>query len=207
MKKAKDPICGMEVDVKEAKSKGLTSKKNGKEYYFCSKSCKEKFENSTPWYRSEKFGRVFPFFLAFILIFGTILSIIFDFMLLYMGFFFVAFSLMKMPDWSGFVHAFRTYDLLAKVAPFYAWIYPALEFLLGILFIVHYFSIDFLLVIGAWITLVIMSVGAIGVGIKLLKREKFQCACLGTLINVPLTKVTLLENVLMIGMAIILLFF
>jgi len=48
-----------------------------------------------------------------------------------------------------------------------------------------------------------MGIGGIGVSIKISKREKFQCACLGTWINVPLTKVTLLENVLMAVMALI----
>ncbi len=40
----KDPICGMEVDIKKAESKGLVSIKNKKKYYFCSKQCKDKFE-------------------------------------------------------------------------------------------------------------------------------------------------------------------
>ena len=206
----KDPICGMDVDVKEAKKKGLVSEKGNKKYYFCSKSCKGKFEHKSskvPWYRSEKFGKTFPYFLAAVLIIGTVLSIIFNFMILYMGIFFIVFSFFKMPDWKGFTKAFRTYDLLAKTIPFYAPIYPLIEFGLGVLFLVNYFSGGFLLSTIAWITLVVMVIGGIGVGIKLSKREKFQCACLGTWINVPLTKVTLLEDALMVLMAISLLFF
>jgi Cu+-exporting ATPase len=42
--KAKDPICGMDVDIEKAKSRGLVSVKNGKKYYFCSMNCKDKFE-------------------------------------------------------------------------------------------------------------------------------------------------------------------
>ena len=41
--KVKDPICGMDVDVKEAKKKGLTATKDGKEHYFCNSNCKDKF--------------------------------------------------------------------------------------------------------------------------------------------------------------------
>lgn len=38
---ARDPICGMEVDEKKA---AATSTYKGKPYYFCAKSCKEKFD-------------------------------------------------------------------------------------------------------------------------------------------------------------------
>jgi Cu+-exporting ATPase len=37
----KDPVCGMAVDEKQA---AATSKYKGKTYYFCAKSCKEKFD-------------------------------------------------------------------------------------------------------------------------------------------------------------------
>lgn len=203
----KDPVCGMNVSVKEAEKKGLVLKKGGKKYYFCSEKCKTDHVGGVPWYRTEKFGKTFPFVLAFVLIAGTILSITFSFMLLYMGLFFILFSLMKMLDWKGFVEAFGTYDLAAKRNKLYAWIYPALEFALGAIFIVNYFIGAFYLTVAAWVTLVIMVVGGIGVGKKLLKNEKFQCACLGTFINVPLTKVTLLEDILMAFMAVILIFF
>jgi len=206
-----DPICGMKVDEKEAEAKGLTVTKNKKKYYFCSLSCKNKFTGETDkkkiaWYKSDKFGKLFPYFLGGILILGTILSITFNFMILYMGIFFIIFSLFKMPDWKGFVDAFGTYDLLAKNIRAYGWAYPVIELALGAMFILNYFG-EFYLVSIAWVTLVIMGIGSVGVGIKLLKKEKFQCACLGTWINVPLTKVTLLEDLLMVFMSIILLFF
>ncbi len=201
----KDPVCGMTVNKKEAEKKNLVITKSGKSHYFCSSTCKEKFENKTPWYRSETFGKTFPYVLGIILIGGTILSIVFNFMLLYMGIFFIIFSLFKMPDWKGFVSAFRIYDFIAKNAKFYAWIYPIIELILGILFIINYFFGNFLLLPLALVILFIMGLGGIGVSIKLLKKEKFQCACLGTWINVPLTKITLLEDVLMVGMALIIL--
>jgi YHS domain-containing protein len=40
---AKDPTCGMDVDVAEAKAAGLTYEYQGKTYYFCSVYCKEQF--------------------------------------------------------------------------------------------------------------------------------------------------------------------
>ena len=203
-----DPVCGMKVSHSDAKSKNLIAKKEGKEYYFCNEKHKEeflknsaKFSKGIPWYRSEKFGKIFPWILGITLITFSITSIIYNFMTLYMGIFFILFSLMKMPDWKGFVEAFSTYDILAKHIPGYAAIYPALEFILGILFITNSF-----ISIAAWITLVALGIGGIGVTLKLLKKEKFQCACLGTFINVPLTKVTLLEDIIMVVMVLILLF-
>jgi len=207
----KDPVCGMDVNAKEAKEKGLFAEKKGKTYYFCSETCKNKFtgevaeKDKVAWYKSDAFGKAFPWVLGIVLVLGTILSITFDFMILYMGIFFVVFSLFKMPDWKGFVTAFSGYDFLAKNIKFYGWIYPGIEFLLGISYLVNYFYAEFFLIGTAWVTLFIMGIGAIGVGNKILKKEKFQCACLGTKINVPLTKITLLEDILMAIMAIMLL--
>jgi len=200
----KDPVCGMNVSIREAGKKSLVLEKEGKKYYFCSEKCKTDYVGGVPWYRTEGFGKVFPFVLAFVLIAGTGLSIVFGFMLLYMGLFFILFSFMKMLDWKGFVEAFGTYDLAAGRSKLYAWVYPALEFALGLIFLVSYFIGAFYLAVAAWVTLVIMVIGGIGVGKKLLKKEKFKCACLGTFINVPLTKVTLLEDILMAFMAVIL---
>ncbi|MCH7850220.1 MAG: YHS domain-containing protein [Nanoarchaeota archaeon] len=206
--KATDPVCKMSIDINKAKKKNLTTSKDGKDYYFCSNTCKDKFSGKpTPWYQSEGFGKAFPWILAIILILGTGLSIMFNFMLLYMGIFFIIFSLFKMIDWKGFTVAFKEYDIPAKLIPGYSEVYPALEFIIGVLFIVNFYIEGFYIVPLAWVTLVIMAVGAIGVSIKLLKNEKFQCACLGTKIKVPLTKVTLLENILMVAMAVKLLFF
>jgi len=52
----------------------------------------------------------------------------------------------------------------------------------------------------------IMSFSGIGVTVKLIKREKFQCVCLGTFLKVPLTKITLVEDFGMAGLALIMLF-
>ena len=37
----KDPVCGMQVDPDKPAG---TSEYQGRKYYFCSKSCKEKFD-------------------------------------------------------------------------------------------------------------------------------------------------------------------
>jgi len=203
---AKDPVCGMDVNEKEARKKGLVVKKAGKTYYFCSESCKDKFEGKSvkketvPWYKSEAFGKAFPWVLGILLVGFFILSVTFNFMILYMGIFFIVFSLMKMPDWKGFVNAFSMYDIIAKRVKGYAWIYPGIEFVLGLMYLFGVFITG-----AAWVTLFIMGIGSIGVARNIFSKNKVKCACLGTKINVPLTKVTLLEDVLMAIMAIMLL--
>lgn len=49
-KKAKDPVCGMEIKVD---SSTLRFNYQGKEYKFCSHNCLEKFEKEPQKYTSE----------------------------------------------------------------------------------------------------------------------------------------------------------
>ncbi len=44
---AKDPVCGMDVDEQNAAG---TSHYRGQLYYFCAKSCKEKFDRNPEQY-------------------------------------------------------------------------------------------------------------------------------------------------------------
>jgi P-type Cu+ transporter len=44
---AKDPVCGMMVNEKEAPAR---SEHGGHTYYFCSAECKRKFEESPEFY-------------------------------------------------------------------------------------------------------------------------------------------------------------
>ncbi len=56
------------------------------------------------------------------------------------------------------------------------------------------------------LTLVVMSVSAIGVVQSLMAKRKIRCACLGTVFNLPMSTVTLVEDSLMAGMAAVMLF-
>jgi hypothetical protein len=55
------------------------------------------------------------------------------------------------------------------------------------------------------VTLVVMLMSIVGVTQALLQRRRIQCACLGTVFNLPMTKVTFLEDALMAGMALVML--
>jgi hypothetical protein len=46
-----------------------------------------------------------------------------------------------------------------------------------------------------------MGVSAVGVVKALLARRKIRCACLGTVFNLPMSKITLIEDGLMLAMA------
>jgi len=46
----KDPVCGMDVDPNKASA---TSQKQGKTYYFCSESCKQKFDKNPAQYTEK----------------------------------------------------------------------------------------------------------------------------------------------------------
>ena len=94
-----------------------------------------------------------------------------EFMLDFMGLFYIVFSFFKMLDLSGFKTSFAMYDPIAKKVPFYGKIYPFIETALGLLFLMR-FEIDIALVI----TLVILGITTIGVTKTLLDKKSIRCA-------------------------------
>ncbi|MFK7979469.1 MAG: heavy-metal-associated domain-containing protein [Saprospiraceae bacterium] len=119
------------------------------------------------------------------------------FMLDFMGLFYIVFSFFKLLDLKGFPATFQMYDPLAKLFPPYAWIYPFIETALGLCFLLR-FQVQ-----GALIaTLIILGITTIGVTKTLLSKKQIKCACLGTALNLPMTKATFIENSIMLVMAI-----
>ena len=51
---AKDLVCGMAVDVQEARAQGLTSEYQGQTYYFCAPGCKRAFEQDPQQYIAQQ---------------------------------------------------------------------------------------------------------------------------------------------------------
>jgi hypothetical protein len=114
--------------------------------------------------------------------------------------FFLAFATFKLTDLKGFAMAYSEYDLLAKNWYGYGLIYPFIELLFGLSMII---APQNRILLSA--ELVLMLFSGLGVFIKLSKHEKFHCACLGTFLKVPLTKVTLMEDFGMAFLAFLLL--
>lgn len=123
-----------------------------------------------------------------------------EFMLDFMGLFYIVFSFFKMLDLKGFPDSFRMYDPLAKRVPAYGWVYPFIETALGLLFLMR-FEINIALII----TLVILGITTIGVTKTLLDKKSIRCACLGTALKLPMTEATFIENAIMIVMALLML--
>lgn len=117
----------------------------------------------------------------------------------FMGVFFLTFAAFKFIDLSGFAASFSNYDIIAKRLPGYGRVYPYLEATLGL---------GYLTQPGAPLdvaTLVLMSVSAIGVALQLGSKRKLRCACLGTFVKLPLTTVSLTEDVVMGTMSVVML--
>ena len=118
-------------------------------------------------------------------------------MLDFMGLFYIVFSFFKMLDLKGFPESFRMYDPLAKRLPIYGWIYPFIETGLGIMLLMRY-EVKIALII----TLLVLGITTIGVTKTLLDKKSIKCACLGTVLKLPMTEATFIENLIMIVMAI-----
>lgn len=110
----------------------------------------------------------------------------------------VLLGLQKLQDVEKFATMFLTYDLLAQRWVRYGYIYPFLETAAGLLMLA-----GALTWISAPVTIVFAGIGAISVykAVYIDKRD-LKCACVGGDSNVPLGFVSLLENVMMVGMAI-----
>lgn len=114
----------------------------------------------------------------------------------FMAGFFIVFSFFKLLDLPGFVNAYFSYDLIARAMPKWGWVYPFVELGLGVLYLLNAVPIATNI-----ITLVLMLIGSAGVLKALMEKRKIQCACLGTALNLPMTKVTLVEDLTMAAMA------
>ena len=115
----------------------------------------------------------------------------------FMGFFFLAFAFFKLLNVAGFADAFATYDILAKRSRGYALAYPTIELALGILYVTQAAPL-----VANLATVGVMAIGLVGVLSVLREKRSIQCACLGTVFNLPMSKVTVVENSVMLVMAV-----
>lgn len=113
-----------------------------------------------------------------------------------MGFFFLIFGLFKLLDLPNFAMGYREYDLIAARFPAWGLGYPFIEVSLGGLYIAG--------VQAPWLdgaTLLMSLLIVAGVAKKLAKHELIHCVCLGNILKVPLTYVSLVEYAVMAAMA------
>ena len=114
----------------------------------------------------------------------------------FMGGFFLVFSFFKLLNLRGFADAYRSYDIVARAWPAWGFVYPFVELALGTACLLNLNPIATNVA-----TLVLMLVGAVGVIKALLDKRAIRCACLGTALNLPMTTITLIEDLGMAMMA------
>lgn len=114
----------------------------------------------------------------------------------FMAGFFLVFSFFKLLDVPAFADSFSMYDLVAGQSRAYALAYPFIELALGLAYLARLAPTATNVV-----TLIVMGIGAIGVVRSLLAKRKIRCACLGAVFNLPMSTITLVEDILMAGMA------
>ena len=119
----------------------------------------------------------------------------------FMGWFFVVFGSLKILKLKDFAIAYREYDVVAMKSKAYAHVYPFLELAFGLAYLFQFY-----LTVTNVVVIVVMLVSAYGVYLKLKKKEEIPCACLGTVFKIPMTWVTLGEDLLMAVMAGVMIF-
>lgn len=130
--------------------------------------------------------------IAGIIVVSVLLRVKFDgdFLNYFMGVFFVVFAGFKLVGYQMFKEMFAGYDVIAKRSSVYAALYPFIELSLGVAYLLN-------IAPGPRdvITVIIMAVSSIGVFEELRRRRGIHCACLGNIIKLPLSTVSLVENV------------
>ena len=101
-----------------------------------------------------------------------------------------------------FKEMFAGYDVIAKRSKQYAAAYPFIELALGLAYLVNALPLT-----RDILTFVIMTVSSIGVFQEIRRRSGIHCACLGNVIKLPLSTVSLVENVGMGVMALVMIIF
>jgi copper chaperone CopZ len=114
----------------------------------------------------------------------------------FMAGFYIVFGAFKLLDVPAFARSYAQYDIIAKQIPAWGYVYPFVEVALGFGFL---FWLD--MQVLSWIALVLSLVGAVGVIQANMSKQTIECACLGTVFKLPMSVVTIIENLGMAAMA------
>jgi copper chaperone CopZ len=114
----------------------------------------------------------------------------------FMAGFYIVFGAFKLLDVPAFARSYAQYDIIAKHIPAWGYAYPFVELVLGFGFL---FWLDMRLL--SWAALILSLIGAVGVIQANGSKQTIQCACLGTVFKLPMSVVTIIENLGMAAMA------
>lgn len=163
----------------------------------------EKAELAKSWFSTYK-----PVLLVFVFITGVSLSAavtqpVFSWMgwmQYFMAGFFLVFSFFKLLDLKGFAESYAMYDVIAKRWYKWGYLYAFTELLLGIAFLT-----EFNPMLTNILTLAVMSISIIGVLQSYFSKRTIRCACLGAIFNLPMSTITIAEDLIMMIMSSIML--
>ena len=119
----------------------------------------------------------------------------------FMAGFFLVFSFFKMLDIAAFAKAYQSYDIIAAKAKWYGYVFPFIELGLGIAYLLYSDN-----ELTHLITAIVMFVSLIGVIKSVVQKSEIECACLGTVFNLPMSYVTIIEDGIMLVMALFMYF-
>lgn len=148
---------------------------------------------------SEKAAAWFSTYRPLLLIMGLIALASFagqSWMMAFMAGFYIVFGAFKLLDVPAFANAYAQYDIIAKVFRPWGYAYPFIEVALGFAFL-FWFAMG----PATWAALILSLIGAVGVIQSVLSKQTIQCACLGTVFQLPMSTVTIIENAGMAAMA------
>jgi len=78
----------------------------------------------------------------------------------------------------------------------YGFIYPFIELTLGLAYLLAYEPQATNIM-----TVIVMGFSSLGVIRSVMNKQKIRCACLGTVFELPMSTITIIEDLLMAGMA------
>jgi hypothetical protein len=114
----------------------------------------------------------------------------------FMAGFFIVFAFFKLLNLRGFAQSYRMYDIVAARWKGWGFIYPFVELALGVAYLIQWNP-----AYTNWITILVLGVSSIGVIKSNLNKKKIKCACLGDVFNLPMSTVTIVEDLSMVAMA------
>jgi len=114
----------------------------------------------------------------------------------FMAGFFLVFAFFKLLNIKDFAMSYSMYDIVAKNWKPWGYIYPFIELGLGVLYLINIAPI-----FTNYLTIVVLGISSIGVIQSVLHKREIKCACLGDVFNLPMSTVTIVEDVSMVLMA------
>ena len=101
----------------------------------------------------------------------------------YIGFIFIVFGILKLYNLNKFAKIFNKYDIISKKNK---------------ILLMENIKINEVL----FFTIILMVISIFSVIPTLLSGEKLRCGCIGSFFNIPLSYITLSENIMMLSMSV-----